>query len=98
MALPHERQMIARHIKYRDLTHALVADATEISRVRFGNLVKGNVYPSPDELARIERYFSLPAEVLFDARMLAYRVNWPPPSGAAALKAENERLRAEAGE
>lgn len=69
--------MIARQIKYRDLTYNKVADAIGMKRGRFANLVKGNIYPSPDELAELEAFFSLPAKTLFEEELLRFRLDWP---------------------
>jgi hypothetical protein len=87
--------MIAYHIKIRDLTWKQVASALDIDAIRFGNLLRGITYPTPNELERVEAYFSLPAEVLFDPGMLQWRENWPPIYGA---QAQMDRDRHEAGE
>lgn len=97
MALPHRRQRLPRFIKYRDLTNAEFAQAVGITTNRLANLIQGHVYPSPEELDRIEAFF-FPFSLanLFDPEMLVYRHGpWPPPTGVAALKAELARAQAQ---
>jgi transcriptional regulator with XRE-family HTH domain len=76
--------MIARHIKIRDTSYNEVADAIGMGRVRFSNLARANVYPTPDELAALEAFFSLPAEVLFEPELLRFRNEWPSSRRAKA--------------
>jgi hypothetical protein len=79
VALPRKRQRLALFLKSRDIPQHIAADAVKISRVRFGNILKGITYPSPGELDRIETLMDgLPATLYFDPAMLAWRYDWPP--------------------
>lgn len=96
MALPHHQQALGKWIfRYRGLTAAEVADKIGIKYSRLSNIIKGHTYPTPEEIDALEALIGMPAEVLFDPEMLAYRESWPPPRGAALWHAEIERLRAE---
>jgi len=81
VALPHRRQHVAVFIKYHDLTYRKVADAVGIEYGRFSNIVKGNAYPSPDEVAALSDFFQMPPQVLFEPALLSFQLNWPPKPG-----------------
>ncbi|MGZ0068090.1 helix-turn-helix transcriptional regulator [Microbacterium arborescens] len=106
MALPHRRQQLAKFIPFHDLSQSDVAKALGTDTTRVKNLCRGGAYPSPGDIAVLERLFGLPIEVLFEEDMLTYRDGpWPAPRGGAALKLELARAhesddtsRAEAGE
>ena len=91
MALPRRRQQLAKFIPFHDLTLAIVAETLGADRARVHNLCWGNAYPSPSEIAALERLFGLPVEVLFEPAMLVYRGTWPPPKGAAAAQSSAAR-------
>ena len=78
MALPRRRQPLAKFIKIHDLTYLKVANALGTNRARVANMVQGMLYPSPHECDVLESLFGLPAQVLFEPPMLAWRYDWPP--------------------
>ncbi|WP_168380849.1 MULTISPECIES: helix-turn-helix domain-containing protein [unclassified Microbacterium] len=98
MVLPHRRQQLAKFIPFHDLTRKKVAAALGCSVTRVSNLCKGGLYPTPDEIATLERLFGMPVEVLLEPALLEYRHSWPPLRGLAVVKAQIDRDRHEAGE
>jgi hypothetical protein len=96
VALPHRKQQLQKFIPFHDLTIEQVALALGCNSIRVKNLCQGHIYPTPAECDALERLFGLPVEVLLEARLIAYRYDWPPPRGMAAA-VENE-LRRRGGE
>lgn len=89
MPLLHRRQPLARFIPFHDLTYQQVAVALSCDVIRVRNISNGHVYPHPDEIAALEKLFSLPIEVLLEPQMLIYRNGpWPPLRGAEAFQYE----------
>jgi len=99
VALPRRKQTLAKFIPFHDLTRETVAKALGTNRARVNNICKGITFPSPDEIAALERLFGVPIEVLLDPAMLEYRdpAKWPPLRGFQQMQVEYRRLRAEAG-
>lgn len=84
MALPHRRQQLAKFIKVHDLTYKKVAEALQTDAVRINNMVQGKLYPTPAECDALEALFGLPAELMLEPSMLAWRHNWPPRYGSGS--------------
>lgn len=96
MALPHRPQRLRRFIRFHELTYAEVAEKLGTNVPRIANLIKGHVYPTPEECDALEAlFFPLPAHNFFEESMLEYRYNWPPLRGVALVKAELERAQAQ---